>query len=288
MITYCKKLILLIIFLCSAPALTLAAQINLETQRAGVSLLDQFTVNIVINSEESLNAIEGRLTYPTDLVELVDIIDGNSVINFWVEKPHLSGTNTISFSGITPGGFEGSGNKVLSVLFEAKRIGTASFTLSNISTLRNDGLGTAATSEVNSISLLIEKGDGVIVRETPPDLDPPEDFTPSIEKDPNVFDGQYFLVFSTQDKGSGIDHYEIREGSWGQFKIAESPYLLENQKLTKKIFIKAIDKAGNEKSGTIEAQTPLNWWEQYGLFAIILILILGILILRRLWLRFTN
>ena len=30
-------------------------------------------------------------------------------------------------------------------------------------------------------------------------------------KDPNVFDGKWFLVFAALDKGSGIDHYEVME-----------------------------------------------------------------------------
>jgi len=59
-------------------------------------------------------------------------------------------------------------------------------------------------------------------------------------------DGKYFLVFSTQDKGSGVDHYEVREGRFGGFSEVSSPYILKYQSLDKKIFVKAIDKFGNE------------------------------------------
>lgn len=64
--------------------------------------------------------------------------------------------------------------------------------------------------------------------------------------DPAIFDGKYFLVFATQDKGSGISHYEVCEGGKRKCAIAESPYLLQNQKLNQKIFVKAVDKNGNE------------------------------------------
>ncbi|HHE65575.1 MAG TPA: hypothetical protein ENL09_06080 [Bacteroidetes bacterium] len=96
----------------------------------------------------------------------------------------------------------------------------------------------------------------------------------SVHIDPNIYDGKYFIVFSTVDKQTGLDHYEILEitpeelekikkedggianffnklfGKWEEkssWKEGESPYLLADQSLGSVIKVKAIDKAGNER-----------------------------------------
>jgi hypothetical protein len=109
------------------------------------------------------------------------------------------------------------------------------------------------------------------------DSTPPEDFKPEIGKDPAIFEGKYFLSFTTADKTSGIDFFEVKEGK-RNFKRAESPYLLENQELKSIIKVKAVDKAGNERiAEIIPPATPFP----YGL--IILILIIAVIILAAIW-----
>ena len=116
------------------------------------------------------------------------------------------------------------------------------------------------------------------------DTEPPEDFTPAIVNDPNVFDGKYFLVFATQDKGTGVDHYEVREGRWGWFREAESPYLLKQQKISRDVYVKAVDSAGNERIAVIPARVHSAWWEGYELFAILVVVILIACAYKRRWL----
>jgi len=104
------------------------------------------------------------------------------------------------------------------------------------------------------------------------DTVPPQDFTPEIGQDQAIFEGKYFLSFSTYDGLSGIDHYEVleisdrqqatgdREQVTGEWKIAQSPYLLEDQTLNSVIKIKAIDKAGNERVAEITpAEKPFPY-----------------------------
>ena len=92
------------------------------------------------------------------------------------------------------------------------------------------------------------------------DVTPPEEFTLEISQEPTIFEGKYFLSFATTDKTSGIDYYEIREGKV-DWKIAESPYLLENQSLKSIIRVRAVDKAGNERIAEIEPlKKPFPYW----------------------------
>jgi len=104
----------------------------------------------------------------------------------------------------------------------------------------------------------------------------PEKFKSEIGQDPSVFGGKYFLSFSTTDKLSGIDHYEVKEGN-KDFKEVKSPYVLEDQNLRGKIIVKAIDKAGNEQISEIKPQIkPFPYY----------ILILGLIILVIFWFIF--
>jgi hypothetical protein len=205
---------------------------------------------------EEVNALEGTLVLPESM-NVREIQTGNSVILIWIEAPHQT-DNTVSFAGITPGGFEGT-HPVFSIqgAFTKEELEQARF--ESVVALKNDGAGTRVPVTL-SLSVTQFKAD----------TEPPEDFTPVIASDPNLLDGKYFLVFATQDKGTGIDRYEVREGRWGFFKEAESPYLLKHQSLDRKIFVKAIDKVGNERIAVLNAERQAPWYREYATIVILL------------------
>jgi len=51
----------------------------------------------------------------------------------------------------------------------------------------------------------------------------------------------------------------------------ESPYLLKDQKLKSFIYVKAVDKAGNERIATLAPRYPLKWYEKWENWIIIII-----------------
>ena len=109
----------------------------------------------------------------------------------------------------------------------------------------------------------------------------PESFTPGIIEDSDLFEGAHTLVFTTKDKGSGVDYFEVREGVLSNYTRAESLYRLNHQALDRKIYVKAVDKMGNER---IEIFYPQNWrpWHEHT-WVIVSILILCILSLLIFW-----
>lgn len=256
-----------------------AADISLYTNQTNIKTGDEFTIDVLVHTKEKLNAVEGKLIFPKNDLEIKEIRDGNSIINFWVEKP-TNNDGIISFSGITPGGFKGNNEKVFSVVFKAKNMNEIMFSLSNISLLLADGEGTNATENIFNISLSIEKGEDNNLLQILTDSEPPEYFNPIITSDPNIFDGKNFIAFATQDKDSGLSHFEIKEGWISFYKKAESPYLLKNQNLNKKIYIKAIDLNGNERDVVINALNPEPWYKQFAIFGLLLIAIIIFLIKR--------
>ena len=264
-----------------------SANVFFDAKNQSFAQNEEFLAQVFLNTEEeSLNAIEGRIIFPTDLLEVKEIRDGGSAINFWIEKPHSFQLGAIIFSGITPGGLLGSKEFIFSVVFNAKKEGSGAIKIDGLRVLRNDGEGTPAKIEIRNLEFKILKSEGQIsssILQIPSDIEPPENFKPTIESNSNIFDGKYFLVFATQDKISGIANYKAREGEWGWFRNVESPYLLKYQSLDRKIFVKAIDKAGNERIVVVESKYPMKWYE-FSLMWIIIILGVAIYFIKRiLW-----
>ena len=266
-----------------------AAEISFESQDHEFAQGEEFLMDVFLNTEgESVNAVEGRVVFPTDLLEAGDIRDGNSIINFWVEKPRILEQGVIVFSGITPGGFSGSKNLLFSIVFRAKKDGRNTIQAEAIRVLRNDGEGTEVRVQTSPFSFAISTGSESSTGGVPEIIDnePPEDFKPIIINEASIFDGKYALIFATQDKISGIGRYEVREGQWGRFSAAESPYLLKQQSLDRKIFVKAIDKAGNERVAVLNAANSAPWYQQYAILSILLMMIVVLFLFKILWPKF--
>lgn len=247
-------------------------------------------VNILINTKnQEVNTISATLTFSSDNITLEDVSDANSLINLWIEKPSLSEKeNKIHFAGIVPGGYNGSRGQLIKIFLNVTGSGEANFNLEEATTLINDGLGTQA--EIDQSYLKLKSLTSVATTTThKTTVIPPENFTPIITADPYIYSGKYILIFSTTDKGSGIDHYEVLEtglNSVGIWKSAESPYLLEDQSLGSEVYIRAVAK---DKSFIVvklpdAGPSPDLFKNNYLLFSvltILLLLILGIMIYRR-------
>lgn len=244
-------------------------------------LSDEFRVEAVLDSEESVNALEGEIFFSGDYASLEAVSDGNSIINFWIKRPQAAAENHFEFAGIIPGGFKGGQGGLFTMIFKSKRQLNHGEKISNfivgekIRGFLNDGRPSAARLAFAPFDLVIPFEAGEV---KPKDYDPPENFTPEIDRDPLIFAGKYFLVFGTQDKNSGVDYYEVKEGG-RSFRRAVSPYLLENQLLTEWIFVRAIDYAGNIREAAVR---PLKYGFPYKIFFIVLIafIILGYLLLK--------
>ena len=271
------------------PLLTFAAEIRVDGKNREVKTGEQFTTTIFLNTEESINALEGQIAFPADLLELMEIQSGNSIVSFWIDKPRVE-ADKISFSGIIPGGFIGENGSILSMLFQAKKPGDGSIAIRGIKVLKNDGVGTPAEVTTSDFQFSIVEGVPAVVRKKEKDREPPEIFRPEIAKDESLFNGKWFLVFATQDKASGIDHYEVKESQQRMFTLfqkwvpAESPYVLQDQELRSYVFIKAVDKTGNKRIIQIAPQHALLWYENYGNWIIIIVVILALLLAtKKLW-----
>lgn len=294
-----SKIIILIIAFVLFPTAVFATTLHLEPPEGQYRPGDTFITEVKIDTEkECINAVEANLSYDKDILQAVDFNYGPSAITLWVKPPKISQeSGIISFSGGIPGGYCG---KMLGDLDPAHILGKISFQASNkgeakvnfldsSQVLLNDGLGTpakltakGAVFNISSEKLEVPKNEWQ--EEIGKDNISPEPFKIEIHQEPSIFDGRYFIVFLTADKQTGVDYYKIKEGR-RDWKTAQSPYLLKNQKLTDEIKVKAVDKAGNERVAIIEPRYSLRWYEQSLIWAIVVIMgIIGYWI----WIKLKN
>lgn len=252
-------LLLTFVFL---PGLSQAATLYFSPDSGQYQKDDVFVVDLKLdNEEECINTVEVNIGFSNDILEVIDFNESNSLLSIWLKKPEINQSEgTISLAGGIPGGFCGKlpgdpGNVDLigQIIFKVKSQDNqkTSIDFNDSQVLLNDGEGTRADLKTRGASFSIISG----VSEKPlseweekkeNDFTMPEPFSIEIIQDSSIFDNKYFIVFSTTDKQTGIDYYEVKEGMrfW---KEAESPYLLEDQSLNSIIKVKAIDRAGNER-----------------------------------------
>lgn len=236
------------------------------------------------DERECVNAIDGVVTYSPN-ISPVDISLGSSIFNVWVEEPVINKENrTITFAGGIPNGYCGRvegdpklTNTVLEVIVRSPGFSVGSGAQDTVASLEfmpettaylNDGLGTKADLALYGAQLQLEKTAGSELIdpwriEVAADDISPEEFDIVLERDTKAFGGKYYIVFTTTDKQTGIDNYEIIEEpltEFGNFAWARadapwikgrSPYVLRDQSLNSTIRVRAVDKAGNEYVATL-------------------------------------
>ena len=234
---------------------------------------ETFSVQLMIDTEEDcINTVKGEIDFSKDVLEAVNFATGNSILTIWLQTPKIDqNLGKISFIGGIPGGYcgplpgePGELDLLLKIFFKTKREGMANLRFSEESqVLLNDSLGTPAKLTIKGAVFTILPGIPEVPKEEwqaelEKDNIPPEPFEIEIHQEPAIFEGKYFIIFSTTDKQTGIDYYEIKEGK-RDWKRGESPYLLEDQDLKSIIKVKAVDKAGNERLAEYIPPKKITW-----------------------------
>ncbi len=294
-------------FLLFFPLATKAAILYLEPPSGQYQSGDTFGVEIKVDTEgECINVVEGTLKFSKDILKVVDFSRGKSIITLWVGEPEINQESGLIFwSGGIPNGYcgripgdPGASNLLGKIIFRVpemmvkeskenlagpacRQAGVKFLNTSQV--LLNDGKGTKAklTTQGANFEILskLEPIKDEWKEEIKKDNILPESFKIEISQDSSIFDEKYFITFSTTDKQTGIDYYEVKEGK-GDWEITGSPYVLENQELTDDIWVKAVDKAGNERIEIIKAPYKPAW--KYVLY-LILILVVIIIIIVAIW-----
>ncbi len=127
-------------------------------QQGSYAVGETFVVPVHVSTEagESINAVQGTLTYPTDKLQVLSL-DKEGIIDFWIADPVFSNTNgTVSFEGIAHNpGFTGQNGRTLSIRFKVLTAGTASLAFESAAVFANDGKATNVLTDATGVSMTL-------------------------------------------------------------------------------------------------------------------------------------
>jgi hypothetical protein len=138
-----------------------AAILSVYPASSNVSVGNIISLNINVNSSgTAINTAGATINFPTDLLEVMSVSQSPSIFSLWVQSPTFSNTDgTIIFMGGLPTpGFTGQNGQIISIVFRAKKQGTASIVINNGSVLADDGLGTDVLTAQGSALITIGAG----------------------------------------------------------------------------------------------------------------------------------
>ncbi len=121
-----------------------AASLYFSPSSGSYKVGQQFSVGVYVGSADAaMNAAEGAISFPEDMLSVVSISKSGSIASLWAQEPSFSNSaGTVDFAGIVLNpGYTGGAGKILTVTFKAKAKGEASLNFSSASVLANDGLG---------------------------------------------------------------------------------------------------------------------------------------------------
>lgn len=255
-----------------------AASIQPVTQDNLNAALDTFIVEVKLDTEGSeVNAVEGVIEITSaQPFEILDIILGGSDLTLWPTKPSLSNKNNVSiitYTGGMPGGFKKSDALIMKIALVSQQAGQLQITPKSTKVYLNDGQGTEANINARSLSLnILQPGiktenelEGIIAA----DNEPPAEFKINLGHDESVYDGKYFISFQATDNGSGLSHYEVKEGDRNTLRSGTT-YILQDQSLNSDISVTAYDKAGNSRVMVWQSTAADLWSKILGRLAVAL------------------
>src|SRR3989339_1079900 len=296
-----KKITILSILL-FLPVYAQASVLYLDPAEGEYGPGDSFTADVRLEiGNDCVNTVEAFVNFPNDYLSVADFITGESILSLWVEKPDKAGlkeinrTGTLHFAGGIPGGYcgkipgdPGESDILGRIVFQVPGMIISDFDRNSLNVyfsaasrvLLHDGLGTADVLTTRGAQYKFSGAstdpDESWREDIKSDTISPLPFVIELRSDPGIFDGRYYIIFSTTDKETGMDHFEILEITPEElsgitdkpnlyerlfaepktpsvWKRAKTPYLLEDQSLLSVIRVKAVDKAGNER---IEEYVP--------------------------------
>jgi len=153
-----------------SPFLVQAATLSVNPTSGTFEVGDKVTVKILVSTSQPINAISGIVSFPLSIFVVESVSKAGSILNFWVTEPDFSkGAGTLSFEGVTLGGFPGGTDTVVTVVLRATRAGSGAVIFKSGQVLANDGQGTDVTSEMTGATFIVQvkKQEPIITKPEP-------------------------------------------------------------------------------------------------------------------------
>ncbi len=272
------------------PQIGFAASVYFTSASQNIYAGDIFVAEARISSpDKTVNVADGSILFNRDVLEVKELSTGGSIFGLWAQNPSFfNEKGQITLIGGSPEGFKGEGGSVLKIIFLAKKEGDALLNFDDsFSLFLSDGEGTKINPAHEPFTISVLKKSAQIPAKDEwqaliqEDKNSPEFTEAIISKDPRLFDDKYFISFFAKDGGTGVLHYEVKEGE-AEWTRATSPYVLRDQTLENELKIKAVDAAGNESVITPEpAPVPEISTTKYLIWIFVLIIVLAVIFVLR-------
>ena len=135
-----------------------AAVLGLYPASKAINVGNTISVKVLVNATgQAINNVDGIVSFPNDLLEVVSVSKASSIFNLWFDDPNFSNsTGEVTFNGGLPSpGYSGPSGEVVSITLKAKKSGLANITIKNSAVRANDGLGTNVLQGVQNTSISI-------------------------------------------------------------------------------------------------------------------------------------
>jgi hypothetical protein len=133
----------LIIFFFTSINKVFAATASFSPSSGTYNVGDTIKVKVLASSNKSINAFSTNVSFSKDTLSLTSISKSPSLIDLWPRDPVYSNSDGFAnFEGVILNGYTGNAGNIITLIFKAKAVGTASIRFTNVSILANDGNGT--------------------------------------------------------------------------------------------------------------------------------------------------
>lgn len=239
-----------------------AAKLFIAPPEQPLRVGDTSLLTVMIDTEgEEINATEGTLVFDS-APEIKTVSTGGSIFDLWPRKPSLV-ADTLSFTGGTTAGVYGPRLKLFTFAITPETTASLSISFKEITAYKNDGQGTKISSSgISSTFTVAANTDGTVSNELAnliiEDTTPPEPFSIDVGFDKALYGEKYFISFYTTDAQSGVNRYEVKENDRPLVRSG-NVYVLQDQRLTGYVEVRAIDNAGNARVHTLQLEARYSW-----------------------------
>lgn len=241
----------LFVFISVPPAA--AAVLYFDGPTGAVGTGDEFSVKVLIESEEPVNAYSLTIGYSdAALARIVSLSDAGSIADLKREPPQVTGPTSIKFMGASLKPFQGKGGLLFAINFKAFRPGLLELGVGGPKVYLADGKGTKIIPQAETFEILIGEGrESLVGGSIIEDKAPPEIEFLKLVDDP-ITPRQKLVSFLVKDDFSGVKEAVYRERRWlwwGSWKSAQNPTAIPLR--TWSVEVKVFDNAGNAVSRII-------------------------------------
>ena len=148
------------VFLCCAAPAAHAATMSFVSSESSAAVGATIDVSVRVDSGgQSVNAAQGTIHYPVNILQVQSVDHSNSIFNIWAQEPSVNtSTGDIAFLGGGTNSFSGTSLYILDITFLVKGTGAATIDLTNAGVTVGDGTGSNILDGTNPLSININGG----------------------------------------------------------------------------------------------------------------------------------